>query len=158
MATRPKVLVNVNQPRKVRCPVKCLQIEHEGAIRGTWVARVPADHTPEDVLGPHYFGDTLAGTKGLRVGDIIEIEPESAAWNLSVRVMAIILSTSTVVTRLKGEIANYEEEFPEGYSCKWHGDSGRWSLYRGDLVMESGFYTQTDALWRLEDLARSGAA
>lgn len=154
---RESAVVSVAQPKIMRCPPKALIVDSENNIRARWLARVPVEHTHEDVLSPFYFGEAI-GDRGVREGDVIEVEPEHALWSLQVRVMAIIPSLHQVVVRLRGDIEEYHEEFPDGYSCEWKGTEGRWMLVKGDLPIQAGFISQTEALRHLEDLQRNRAA
>lgn len=143
------------------CPKGALFIESESNApggRGRWYARVPASHTMEEALAPEYFGLSMS-EKGLRVGDVIDIEPESALWSVTVRVMALVPSISQVKTR---EIAHmrqtYEVKPPNGYRFEWAGIHERWQIFKGEVLVDGQFDNQDECLERVQELMRQKAA
>lgn len=148
----------VPQPK---CPKGSLFLEFESASpggRGVWYARTPHDHTIEQVLHPSYFGVSQKD-KGLRVGDIIDIEPESAAWRLQARVMAVLEEIGHVILRESENMRqSYEVPAPNGYEFRWEGAVGRWSIYKGEHAVDGGFITQAECLAEVQRLQRDKAA
>lgn len=145
-----------------RCPKSALYIEHESTApggRGLWAAKVPAEHTIEDVLSPHYFGGLQIARGGLREGDYIDIEPESALWRVNVRVMAVVPALQQVRTReVRNMRETYETKAPEGYEFVWSGGAAKWAIKRGDTTLDAGFASQEEALARLEEILSTQAA
>jgi len=144
-----------------RCPKGALFIESESAVpggRGLWYCRAPADHTIEDVLKPDYFG-LSQGERGLRCGDMIYIEPESALWAVTVRIMALMPSIQQVKVR---EVAHmrqvYEVKPPSGFRFEWAGMNERWQIYKGEVLVDGGFDNQDECLERVQELMRQKAA
>jgi len=164
----PEAEERVQSKRKIeekrpimRCAKSALWIESESSSpggRGTWYCRAPVEHTLEDVLAPEYFGQ-MQSERALRVGDVIDIEPEHALWFIRVRVMALLPSIAQVRVR---EITSLRQSWavksPDGYSFVWSGHEGRWTIKRGEVVVDGGFITQDDALARIEELQREKAA
>jgi len=146
----------------VRCPKNGLFLESESSSvggRGVWYARVPADHTIEDVLRPEYFGYHQAEKGGVRTGDLIDIEPEHGLWRVQLRVMALLPALSQVKTREHRAVReNYEVKAPTGYAFAWKGDRAKWAILRGDIEVDAGFTTQDEALGRIQELQREKAA
>lgn len=143
------------QKTPLTCPKAALFLEGESSSpngRGCWFARVPADHTIDDVLHPSYFG-AHQHQKGIRSGDLIDIEPESAAWRIQVRVMALIPSVGQVKVR---EAVNqrqiYEVTPPKGFEFKWEGLAGKWSVYRDGVAISGGYDTQDECMARVAEL------
>lgn len=147
-----------------RCPKNALTLESESNSpngRGVWYARVPADHTIEDVLTPEYFGALQVQYGGLRAGDVIDAEPEHGLWMTRLRVMAIVPALQQVKTReLHGFRHDFSIEAPEGYRLEWRGGDVRWAIVRiSDLVtIDGGFDTQDEASARLEIIEAKSAA
>lgn len=147
----------------LHCPKGALHLESESNSpggRGVWFARVPAEHEIDDVLSPYYFGLHIH-EKGLRVGDIIEIEPEHALWCIRARVMGVVPSVQQIKTReLVNMRQSYQVKAPAGYSFKWLGANGKWAIMRGEMPepMDAGFDSQDEALARIEELQREKAA
>lgn len=142
-----------------QCPKGALHLESESNSpngRGTWYARVPAEHTLEDVTNPIYFA--LTGQK-LRAGDIIDVEPEHGLWGTRLRVMAVIPGVSQVRTR-ENEVfrVDYSVKPPAGFSFQWDGNAGRWSLYKGATHVDGGFFSQDEAAAKAQELTREKAA
>lgn len=144
-----------------RCPKAALYLEAESTApggRGVWLARVPAEHDIDDVLSPEYFG-FHQGSKQLREGDVIDIEPVSGLWFTRVRVMALVPALQQVRVR---EMANMRQSYaaraPSGYTFKWKGGAARWAILRGTTEVDAGFVTQDEALARIEELIREKAA
>lgn len=144
------------------CPKDALFLEHESVSpggRGMWYARVPAEHTIEDVLNPLYFGQLQIQHGGLQAGDVIDIEPVHALWRTQVRVMAKIPALQQVKLR---EAPNFRQSYqvkpPNGYRFEWRGGEGKWVLIRieGDVVVAGGFDSQDEAAARAE--AQMGGA
>lgn len=146
---------------KPTCPKGCLFLDYESAStdgRGTWFARVPAEHTIEDVLSPAYFYVTQKD-KGVREGDIIEIEPESALWIIRTRVMLINEDLGEVELREHENLRQtYEVEAPSGFAFKWEGGDARWTVWKGESKVGAGYATQSAALGRVRDLTSDRAA
>lgn len=147
----------------IRLSPKLLQIEHEGATRGRWYVRVPAEHTIEDVLNPAYFGQCTAVPKLLRVPDVIEVEPEDLSWSLHVTVLSVAPLTRRVVTRLKGEIQRFGVEISAdqaaaGYAIRFIGKAAGWGVFKDEDLIDQGFKTATAAAERLREIAPAKAA
>ncbi len=139
----------------VRCPAKALVCESD-TIRARWVGIVPADHTIEDVLNPHYFGHYTNSAKALRVKDVIEIEPENGLWWAYARIMAVRPKLQQVEIRLLTPMQDYAEELPPGYRWEWKGPEGGWAIWKGKLLILTGFATQTQGKLELADGIRNG--
>lgn len=152
---RERAAPQIEQPaakRQIqRCPKSTLFLEHESVSpggRGLWYARVPHEHTIEDVLDPNYFGGLQLSYGGLKVGDIIDIEPESALWRTQVRVMAVVPAISQVRVR---EAANVRQSYfvkaPDGYRFEWRGGTALWVVVKTDTdaVIAGGFSSQDEA-------------
>lgn len=146
----PQIEQPVNRPIQ-RCPKSSVYLEHESVSpggRGIWYARVPHEHTIEDVLNPNYFGGLQLSYGGLKAGDIIDIEPESATWRTQVRVMAVIPAVSQIRVR---EAANMRQSYfvkaPDGYKFEWRGGTALWTVTRSDTdaVVAGGFTSQDEA-------------
>lgn len=143
------------------CPKGRLFLETESVSpegRGGWYARVPHDHTIDDVLMPQYFGQFQSDQGGLRPGDVIEIEPESALWGVRVRVMAKVPMLSQVKTReIPSSRHSYAVKPPPGVRFEWKGAKARWAIFKGKIEVDAGFDSQDEALSRLEELSREKA-
>ena len=147
----------------LRLPIKKLQIEHAGAARRLWYARVPAEHGVDDVLNPAYFGLCVEGMKALQVPDLIEVEPEDLSWSLTLTVLAVNPQTRRVVTRLKGGVENFAvspapEQKADGYDLRYIGTAAGWAVVRGEEVLDMGHRTATAALEKLNQIAPTQAA
>lgn len=143
------------------CPKGALFLEFSSEApggRGVYYARVPAEHTIEDVLNPAYFGNAHQD-KGVREGDIIDIEPESALWRIQVRVMAIMPAINHVELR-ESEILrqDYSIAPPPGFSFKWEGAQAKWGIYKGNTLVDGGFSSQSGAFARAQEMIREKAA
>lgn len=144
-----------------QCPKGALHLEAESNSpngRGTWYARVPAEHTIEDVTDPAYFGAVAQSLK-LRAGDVIDIEPEHGLWGTRLRVMAVIPSVGQVRTR-ENEVfrVDYSVKAPNGFSFEWDGNAARWTLKKGAAVVDGGFFSQDEAAAKAQELMREKAA
>lgn len=142
----------------LRISPKHLHIEHEGATRGRWYVRVPAEHKIEDVLKPEYFGACVEAHKRLRVPDVIEVEPEDLAWSLNLTVLSVAPATRRVVTRLKGDVQHFgvdlaPEQLAAGYALKFIGREAGWGVFKGADVLDQGYKTSAAALERLNAIA-----
>lgn len=140
------------------CPKAALVLESASVSdrgRGVWYARTPHEHTIDDVLSPHYFGQFQSDVGGLRPGDEVLIEPESALWCVRVRVMAKSPKMQQVKTR---EVVNSRQHYgakaPAGVKFEWRGDAAKWCIVKGGVDVDAGFDTQDEALSRLEELSR----
>lgn len=158
---KPEVLVQRHTTQSVRCPPKCMTVESDKA-RGRWYARVPHGHTFDHVIDPRYFEhfaiDETQG-KGLRAGDLIEIEPESMEWYAELRVLAVNTQTRTTMLRLRGAVERYTEELPDGYRWAWNGPDGMWAVVQlprdasdKEKVVGQHFVSQAAALMYLQDI------
>lgn len=149
---------------QARCPKSALTLEHESNSpqgRGAWYARVPAEHTIEDVTTPEYFGSLQVQYGGLRAGDVIDVEPENGLWTTRLRVMAIVPALQHIKTReLHGLRHDFSVEAPDGYRYEWRGGDVKWAIIRlSDLVtIDGGFDTQDEAAARLEIIEAKTAA
>lgn len=144
------------------CPKNALTLESASTSpygRGQWYARVPHEHTIEDVLAPTYFGLFQSDEGGLLPGDIIDVEPESALWNFKLRVMAKSPKLQQVKTR---EVVNTRQHYgvktPNGVRFEWRGESAKWVIVKGDVDVDAGFDSQEEALTRYEELAKDKSA
>lgn len=147
------------EPKPIqRCPKGALFLEHESISpngRGLWYARVPHEHTIEDVTSPHYFGGLQIAHGGLKAGDVIDIEPESGLWATRVRVMAVVQAISQIKLR---EMVNmrqsYQVKAPAGYRFDWRGGTALWVVIKadGDVVVDGGFASQEEAASRISDI------
>lgn len=146
----------------LRLPPKALFLEYESASpngRGRWFARAPAEHTVEDVLSPDYFGMHQSEIGGLRPGDLVEIEPEHALWQITARVMALVPDLQRVKLReVPGTRHSFAVKPPQGYSFEWKGGRARWAILRGEIEADAGFDSQDEALARIEEMQREKAA
>lgn len=159
MARTPATIAKKVTPS--RCPKGCLFLETESTSpkgRGVWYARVPAEHTIEDVLHPDYFGLAKAD-KGLRAGDVIDIEPEHGLWFIRARVMSIREDLSQAMLREFSALReDYEVAAPDGYEFKWQGAQGCWTVYKGQVAVGSGFLNHDECRARVDELQRERAA
>lgn len=142
---------------EIRCPAKACIIEAQYAFRAHFFARVPAEHTPEQVQLPNYFELMSQGQYALRAGDIIEVEPEHALWGLSLRVMVVDPDAMRVITRLRGEVEHYDVKISvadekAGYKLKHRGAAAKWSILQGDHVVKQGFDSKAAAAEALANL------
>lgn len=159
MARTPAIASKQSTPP--RCPKGCMFLEHESSSpkgRGIWYARVPAEHTIEDVLHPDYFGIAKAD-KGLRAGDVIDIEPEHGLWFIRARVMSIREDLSQATLReFEALREDYAIEAPDGYKFEWQGAQGCWTVFKGAVPVGSGFLNQDECRARVDELQRERAA
>lgn len=151
---RERAAQQTEQPKQrqiQRCPKSSIVLEHESVSpngRAVWYARVPHEHTIEDVLDPNYFGGLQLSYGGLKAGDLIDIEPESALWRTQVRVMASVPAISQVRTR---EAANMRQSYhvkaPDGYRFEWRGGVALWTVVKSDTeaLIAGGFASQDEA-------------
>lgn len=146
-----------------RCPKGAIVLETEsmdGRGRAVWYARVPSEHSIEDVLRPEYFGlmqsETQMG-KVLRAGDLIDIEPENARWRMQVRVMGLRFHTQQVITR-EAQRWDFSVKEPPGFRFVWSGEQAGWEIHKGETMVDSGFSTEDECLARVEELRREKAA
>jgi hypothetical protein len=155
----------VQRTRQIqRCPKSSLVLEHESQGvngRAVWFARVPADHTMEDVCTNDYFGQLQLQYGGLKAGDVIDVEPETGLWMTRLRVMAVVPALQQVKTR---ELHGFRHEFavepPAGYRFEWRGGEVRWSIVRNEdgVTLDGGFDTQDEAYARLEIISGGAQA
>jgi hypothetical protein len=138
------------------CPKGALSLDFEGTLRGRWYARVPNEHTKEDVLHASYFG-LSQGEKGLRVHDVIEVEPENCAWRAEVRIMALVPHLGQVKTREQA-FWDYAVKAPAGYKFVWDSPETKWTIYKGAVAVDAGFDSQDECLIRVQELIRDKAA
>lgn len=146
-----------------RCPKGACELETEsmsGKGRATWYARVPSEHSIEDVLRPEYFGlmqsENSMG-KVLRAGDLIDIEPENARWRLQARVMGLRFHAQQVILR-EAQRWDFAVKEPPGYRFVWSGEAAGWEIWKGETMLDSGFATEDECLARVEELKREKAA
>jgi hypothetical protein len=141
------------------CPKSAIHLETESMSpggRGCWFARIPADHTIDDVLRPEYFGlmqtENQMG-KVLHRGDEIFVEPEDMRWAIVLRVMGLRFAVKQVLTR-EQQRWDFTVKAPPGFRLQWKGDveGGRWHIFKGETLIDGGFYTEDEALARIEDL------
>lgn len=143
-------------PQSQRCPKSALVLEHESQGvngRAVWFARVPAEHTIDDVLAPEYFGQLQIQYGGLKAGDVLDIEPENGLWMVRARVMAVVPALQQVKLReMKGFRHEFSVAAPDGYQFQWRGGEVRWAIVRIEdgVTLDGGFDTQDEALARLE--------
>lgn len=146
----------------VTLPKNGLFLEFESSSpngRGSWFARVPAEHDIEVVLLPSYFGQHQSDIGGLRVGDKIEIEPEHALWQVTVRVMARVPSLQQVKLReVPGTRHSFAVKAPNGYTFEWKGGQKKWTIMKGEVEVDAGFDSQDEAHARIEELGQEKAA
>lgn len=146
-----------------RCPKGAIDIEYEsvsGKGRGVWFARVPSEHTIEDVLSPAYFGlmqsENQQG-KVMRTGDVIEIEPENARWCVRARVMGLRWHTQQVLLR-EQQRWDFAVKPQPGYDFVWDGNDACWAIYKGKTKVDSGYSTETECFEAVEELKREKVA
>lgn len=142
----------------LRLAPKALQIEHEGARRGRWYVRVPAEHAIEDVLSPFYFGQCAEPPKPLRVPDVIEVEPEDLSWSLELTVVSVDAKLRRVVTRIRGEVQRFgaalsAAQEAEGFELRFIGREAGWGVFKAGDVIDQGFKTADAAKERLNQIA-----
>lgn len=150
-------------PTIQRCPKNSCVLEYEsqsGTGRAVWYACVPSEHTIDDVLRPEYFGlmqsETQMG-KVLRARDIIDIEPENGRWRLQLRVMGMRLHVQQVLTREQGRW-DFSVKEPPGFRFVFNGAASAWSIFKGDIEVDSGFSTEDECLARVTELQHEKAA
>lgn len=136
----------------VTCPPKNLNIEYTGKSRTKYLARIPVEHSIDDVLSPDYFGP-LQANKQLMIGDLIEIEWQDFSRFGELQILAQSPSTNQVVTRLRGEISDYSEvDIPQGWEVRWIGGDAHYGIVFGEATKETGFMTQEAAVVRINAL------
>lgn len=153
------------QPQIHRCPKNAIVLEYEsqaggGGGRAVWYARVPSEHSREDVLRPEYFGlmqsENQLG-KVMRVGDMIEIEPENARWRLHARVMALRFQSQKAHLRVQQEW-DYTVKAPSGFIFTYNGDAAGWAVFKGETELDNGFATEDECLQYANELIGAKAA
>jgi len=137
----------------VQCPPKSLAIEYAGKHRAKFLARIPADHTLEDVLAPEYFGD-LISANGFREGDLIEVEWEDFSRYAELQVRAVEASLRIVTTAVRGAVNEYEVgDLPDGWTMEFLSPADGWVIINNGQHVEAGFPTSDRARNRVAFLA-----
>lgn len=136
----------------VFCPPKNFALEVAGKLRSRYIARIPVEHTIEQVLDPQYFG-RLQGSKQLMVGDVIEVEWEDLSRFGEVQVRAQSPSTSQVILHVRRDFTEEAEvEFADGWGTKWLGGDAHYAITYGDSIREKGFLTKEACAVRIAAL------
>lgn len=136
----------------VFCPPKNFTLEVAGKQRSRYLARIPVEHTLEQVLDPQYFG-RLQGSKQLIVGDVIEVEWEDLSRFGEVQVRAQSPSTSQVILHVRRQFTEeVDVEFAEGWGTKWIGGDAHYAITYQDQVREKGFMTKEACAVRIAAL------
>lgn len=118
--------------------------------RNHYIVHVPHGTSPEVALEPDFWTHVA---RFLGRGDVITIEPDDLAWEMSVIVLDRGHNWANV--RQRGEIFNYGvvevlPETPAAYKVEWAGQTDKFRVvYKGE-ALKSGFAT--------EELARKFAA
>lgn len=140
----------------LRIPAGRLICEVETRARGKYYARLPEDVTPEQVAHPAYFGDE----QNLRVGDVIEVEPEDLAWLGELVVRAVNPEAREIVTRWRAPPAVFDGEAMDAgeFRVKFGGPQAKHCIWQGDTRIETGFPTREQAEVRMRKLMEKAAA
>lgn len=143
---------------QARCPANNIEIESAGRFRTRYLARIPAAHTPDDVLSPGYFGHLIA-LHGFRELDHIEVEWEDGnQWGM-LQVRSVEPSIQMVGCRELTEITEITSttDLPDNWSMKFVGNAGKWAIVYGAEQIEAGFPTPERARNRIAQLAVQNA-
>lgn len=122
----------------VRLPPNNLVLDRSGKIRNIYYAKIPLEHTVENVLDPDYFGE-LMGNKALTPGDRIECEAADFSWDIELRVHAQSPSTRQLICRVVREYRSYEiDDLPKGWTYEWMGGAEHYAIFFEGKVMDRG--------------------
>jgi hypothetical protein len=139
----------------IRIPQNNLALENAGKMRNKYHARIPVEHTPDDVLDPDYFGEAMRisdnpRSASLTPGDIIEVESEDFTWDCTLRVHAQVGSTRQLITRLRGEINYYDTaDFPKGWTAEWLGGAEHFGIFFEGELKDQGITSKEGCLARI---------
>lgn len=152
----------------VRIPPNNLALELSGKMRNRYHARIPVNHTVEDVQDPDYFGEVMKistnpRSAALTPGDIIEVESEDFTWDCTLRVHAQVGSTRQLITRLRGEVNYYDTaDMPKGWEARWLGGAEHFGVFFEGNLKDQGITSKEGCLARVNamithDMQAAGA-
>lgn len=131
---------------------KNLHVEYTGAHRSTYLARIPQDHTADDVLAPEYFGKLMA-SKTLTAGDRILIEWQDFSKFGELVVLGQVNSINHLITSAIVPIKERAApNIPAKWEIKWIGGAELHGIFYDDALKEGGFVTQELAAIRIHTL------
>lgn len=145
-------------PEPIRCPEKgALEIEHDGKQFGTYVCKVPASHSLDEIMAPEYFGRMQSRSESdrlLRVGDMIDIRPEDCSWYVRLMVRACLPSVDKVLTAAIVAPVQFDVgDLPSGWSMEFKGVDRKWTIFYRDVEKAALFRTPEEAYARITELA-----
>lgn len=111
----------------------------------TWEALIPKDHTPDDIIEPHYWG---AFCKDLKPRDVIKCEAEDGTWTCELRVMGTDAHARRVLVAPKGDFCSFPAgPVPQGFKLDFVNFSQGWRVLSGptDMLIRSGFASAYEA-------------
>lgn len=116
------------------------------------------DATPYDRL---FEADYWAHVgRKMQIGDIVEVHAENGTWFAELYVVGAHRLAAKVVEMRKIDLAAAPEvsTVASPLSVKWRGPNGKWSVMRGNDVMQSGFQTAEEAEMHKAALSKTLAA
>ena len=134
-----------------KCPIKAARIDREGHVRGYWAAKVPVEHTIDDVFADGYFADLLTLQAPPRHGDEMEIENEGMTWWARVRVLAVVPQLK-VIRVVKLEAHDFSVDIPPGFTFEWGGTEVMWRVLKGRNVVATQCFSHHDCLAAIESM------
>lgn len=141
----------------VRLPPNNLVLDRSGKIRNVYYAKIPLEHTVENVLDPDYFGE-LMGNKALTPGDRIECEAADFSWDIELRVHAQSPSTRQLICRVVRDFRSYEiDDLPKGWTYEWLGGAEHYAIFFDGKVMDQGLTSKEACLNRILAMVASDA-
>lgn len=136
---------------------KNLHVEYTGAHRSTYLARIPPDHTADDVLAPEYFGKLMA-SKTLTAGDRILVEWQDFSKFGELVVLGQVNSVNQLITSAIVPIKERPApNIPAKWEIRWIGGAEMHGIFYDDAVKEAGFVTQELAAIRIHTLVAMDA-
>lgn len=82
----------------------------------TYLVRIHPDHTPEDILKPHYF-QTIPE---LQPGDRIVVESQDVSWTQTLRVMEVDNMAGRTLVSALGDVVKFARgRVPQGYEIRF---------------------------------------
>ena len=117
--------------------------------RNHYLVNVPHGTDPKVALEPDFWTHVA---RHLGRGDVVSIEPDDLAWELSVKVLDCGHNWANVRQRHFHEFGSVEvaPEMPASYKIEWAGQTDRFRVVFKGEVLKKGFAT--------EDLARRFAS
>lgn len=109
--------------------------------RNTYLINVPHGTQPEVALEPDFYSHIA---RHLGRGDIVVIEPDDLAWEMSVKVLDMGHNWANVRPRSMHKYGEFEvvPERPKNYTIKWAGQTDKFRVeYKGEVI-KKGFATE----------------